>query len=133
MSRRNDLNDFSYNDKNVLVDPLQLFETKNVAEPSFSMTQPTMIVPEARTLLINPETQHNSISDLAYSGSGKILEIPSGMFEFLDIEETKPIDSTFSNRRMDVGTKDYEYIDDSVDNDETTHTEILGVESLIQD
>ena len=55
------------------------------------------------------------------------------MFEFLDIKESKPIDSTFSNRRMDVGTKDYEYIDDSVDNDETTHTEILGVESLIQD
>ena len=78
MSRRNDLNEFSYNDKNVVVDPLQLFQTKNVAQPSLSMTQPTIIVPEARTLLMNPNTQHNSIGGLAYSESGKILEIPSG-------------------------------------------------------
>merc|ERR1711973_88440 len=133
MSRRNDLNEFSYNDKNVVVDPLQLFQTKNVAQPSLSMTQPTIIVPEARTLLMNPNTQHNSIGGLAYSESGKILEIPSGMFEFVDIEESKPVDSTFSNRRMDIGTDDYEYIDEPVDNDATTYKEILGVESLIQD
>ena len=55
------------------------------------------------------------------------------MFEFVDIEESKPVDSTFSNRRMDIGTDDYEYIDEPVDNDATTYKEILGVESLIQD
>ena len=68
----------------------QLFQTKNVAQPSLSMTQPTIIVPEARTLLMNPNTQHNSIGGLAYSESGKILEIPSGTvqqwipFEYLE-------------------------------------------------
>ena len=74
---------------------------------------PQLMIPQARTLLLEPSVSSEDFigPQLPFNHQGKVLEIPSGLFTVSD--QLEDGENKLSNRRMDVGLEDYEYVDDT--------------------
>ena len=110
LSRRNDGDQFSYFDKD-----LSRYEQYLPSHSPQHQTQSGRH-PEARAL-VSPITplladSLTSVRDLSIQDTRRLLETATGMLRVMEVDNN----TDTSNRRMDTGTEDYEYIDLYVDN-----------------